>query len=311
MEMKNLKKFRLMLISMITLSLLVVSNASAATSKLTIVPLYSSGTGSSYSFSRDITGFTAEESCGGTYRITHTINYANYTSTQFRFLTNYFKITILNGTVSGGVGFIGNYEDTANNYYQYKYSGVKLSQDVLYNYPWNTTVYLGSNKNAHYDITTRSGYPMPAQICDNEDKVIMDVGGKNTSVAITSSAIPEQFSKNKKDLSNQLGETFKENSKMVSNNAMINHFYQMENDVILTQQTGSPVLIGDVNEDDFVTYNENGFKYELAHFFNADEIRMNVMRFKANGTYMALVTDSSLEETLKIAHSFTKAPGNK
>jgi hypothetical protein len=189
---------------------------------------------------------------------------------------------------------------------------VQLYANILYSYDWNTTIKLGpANHNAHYDITTKSGFPTQSIVCDNEDNVIMDVGGKNTSVA-TSSTVPESFSANKNELAAYLGEKYKVDSKMFSKDAMVNNFYKDDsNDLILTQQNGSPILIADVNEDDFVSYNEKGFKYELGHFNNADEVKMNVVRFKANGVYMALVTDLAIEEALKIAHSFTKAPGNR
>lgn len=282
------------------------STSAGGLKEVHIIPLQNSGQGGVSFISQSIDSGPYFESCGKiTYKIDHEVNFGAYNSTSFRFNTTYFTISGISGTesVKGGVGFTGNYENSAHNKFDYKYNGTRLT-NKKYSYVWNRTLPLGpANKNAHYDSTTTSGFTNQQILCNNEDNIIMDVGGRSASL-VKDVSTPLNFVQNSDKVSSYVGEEYKLNSKTYSQDAIVNQFENGENILTLTQQNDNPIFINNVDENDFVSFNTtNGFEYELAEFKNAEEETLTVVRFKTNGVYMALVSNLPLEEILKIAEN--------
>ncbi|RHW36085.1 DUF4367 domain-containing protein [Neobacillus notoginsengisoli] len=304
--MKKFKKLFFSSFWVLVCSLLISSSVSAGgQNNVYIFPLGSSGsTGGSWSTVQTINSGPYFSACGKvTYNLAHVVSFGAWTSTNWKWNNSTFRITNLSGKVTGGVGFTGNYESTASNSYDYKYSGVQLYSNTTYTYSWNRNMPLGpKNKNAHYDISTISGFPNPAIICENTAKVVFDVGGKTSSTMFTNLATPLEFSNNKENLATNLGEEYNEQSKMFGQSAIVTHFENGEhNFILLTQQKDSPININNINDNVFLSINDNGFEYEIGSFQNEANSTLNVVKFQKKGTYMALVANLSKEEILKIA----------
>lgn len=268
--------------------------------------LPSSGGGGGWSTTQKINSGPYFEGCGRvTYNVSHYVNYGSWTSKDWRWNTSTFNISSLSGKATGGVALTGNYENTAYNKLDYKYSGVQVYAGTTYSYTWNRTMPLGPlNKNAHYDITTKSGFPNPSILCDNTAQVVFDVGGRASIALAPDQVIPDEFTENEKSLSARLGQKYNGESKMLGKNVMVNQFDDVDgNNVLLSQQKDSPISMNNINDGDFVSKNVRGFKYEFGSFNNAEGTLMNVLKFKKNDVYLALVTDLTEKEALKIAEA--------
>jgi hypothetical protein len=269
-----------------------------------IYPLASSGSSGAWSKIVTVNGGAYFEGCGRvTYNVEHFVPFGAWTSTSWKWTTSSYKITNLSGKVSGGVGFTGNYESTSSNVFDYKYLNTQIYANTTYSYSWNRTMALGPiNKNAHYDVTTKSGFPNPSSLCDDKTQVVFDVGGRATISANTEQVIPLEFTQSNQNLSKQLGSKYHGKSDMLGKDSMVTQYdNDGQNVVLLTQQKDFPISINNIKDSDFVSENKNGLKYELGSFSNAEGTKMNVIRFKKKNIYMALVTVLSEEEALKIA----------
>lgn len=244
------------------------------------------------------------ESCGSiSYKKSHEISFGTFNTSSFHFNSTSFTISNLSGgDIQGGVGYTGNYQDETYNEFDYKYYGAKLSANQKYTYNWNRTIPLGSNTNAHYDMTTASGYPSPAIICNNEVNFIFDVGGRSSFALLSS--IEDDFTQNKNKLTQALENKYKDKvkvkDKIVSKGALLSEYRSIDTLMALTQQKGASIKFNEIKEEDYTSYSNKGFKYELAELYNVDGVKLNIIKFKQKGIYLALVTSLPKEEAIEL-----------
>lgn len=254
--------------------------------------------------------FTA---CGKvTYDLEHIVRFGKWDTKNFRWNTSSFKLSNLKGRMTGGVALTGNYENTKYNKLDHKYSGVELKSGT-FNYTWNRTMPLGTkNKNAHYDLTTKSGWATPSINCNNEVNVVLDVGGSGRSLAYLDDSasyetyanedIPTEFTEKTESLFDALGEDFDGEVEPLGEDVVVSHFDNAKEDtIILTQQNDNPISVNDVEDKDFSKVVIDGVKYEIGNFNNVADEEMNVIKFEKDGMFMALVTNKTNEEAFKLA----------
>lgn len=303
--MKKKRQSIILLVLVMLTSMCLTSNVSAGGQINNFyTSLATSGGGGSWSTRQNINSGVYFNACGRvTFTVNHIVNYGSWTSNTWKWNYSTFSISNVSGKVSGGVGFTGNYESSAYNKYDYTYFGDQIFSGTTYRYNWNRSMPLGPvNKQAHYDISIKSGFPNPGILCDNEARVIFGVGKTSgRSFTEVESAIPEEFSKNTIELSKYLGKEYNGETKMFGKKASVSHFEsENQNTVLLTQQEDTPININNINDNEFISKNISNFEYEIGNFKTAGGTDMNVIRFKKNKLYMALVTNLTEGEALKI-----------
>ncbi|ANU10851.1 hypothetical protein A1A1_01448 [Planococcus antarcticus DSM 14505] len=272
------------------------------TKQVRVVPLGTSGAGGTSYIGQDIASGPYFASCGSVkYNLQHNVNYGAYKSTSFKFNSTGYTVRSLSGSLKGGVGFIGNYETTAYNKYNYNYNGVRLYKGSTAKYTWNYTMPLGSkNRNAHYDVTTTSGFSNPPILCNNELNIVMDVGGRS-SLALKQNEVPASFKENSEKISDALGDGYKVDEKAFTSNAMLSNFHDENENIALTQQTDNAIEVVGVEDYELITSNE--MVYEVGEFYNAADVKVNVVRFEKNNVFMSLVSEQDVESILEFAES--------
>lgn len=312
--MKALKRLLFSCLAVMLFSSLLSTEAYAGGQKNNYVyKLGKSGSSGTFSKLQKIRSGLYFTACGKvTYDLEHIVNFGKWDTKNFRWNTSSFTLSNLKGRMTGGVALTGNYEGTGNNKLDHKYSGVELKSGT-FKYTWNRTMALGpKNKNAHYDITTKSGWATPSINCNNEANVVLDVGGSASSLAYLDEAasfetysdedIPTEFTEKTESLSEAIGDDFDGQVEPLGKDVVVSHFDNAKKDtIILTQQNDTPISVNNVDDEDFSKVVVDDVAYEIGNFKNAADEKMNVVKFEKDGIYMALVTNQTNEEALKLA----------
>ncbi|MGE6613999.1 hypothetical protein ACQKFG_26510 [Peribacillus sp. NPDC076916] len=312
--MKVLKRLLFSCLAVMLFSSLLSTEAYAGGQKNNYVyKLGKSGSSGTFSKLQKIRSGLYFTACGKvTYDLEHIVNFGKWDTKNFRWNTSSFKLSNLKGRMTGGVALTGNYENTKYNKLDHKYSGVELKSGT-FKYSWNRTMPLGpKNKNAHYDVTTKSGWATPSINCNNEANVVLDVGGSASSLAYLDEAasfetysdedIPTEFTEKTESLSEAIGDDFDGQVEPLGKDVVVSHFDSAKKDtIILTQQNDNPISVNDVDDEDFSKVVVDDVAYEIGNFKNAADEKMNVVKFEKDRIYMALVTNQTNEEALKLA----------
>ncbi|MGE7904803.1 DUF4367 domain-containing protein [Peribacillus sp. NPDC094092] len=114
--------------------------------------------------------------------------------------------------------------------------------------------------------------------------------------------IPTEFTEKAESLSDALGGDFDGEVEPLGEDVVVSHFDNAKEDtIILTQQNDNPISVNDVEDKDFSKVVIDDVEYEIGNFNNAADEEMNVIKFEKDGMFMALVTNKTNEEALKLA----------
>lgn len=299
-----MKKLQKLLGTVVLIIMMIVAMGSSVhaggTKEVRNIPLADSGLGGTTYTSQYVNSGLYYEACGSVnYSLQHNVNYGKYNSSSFTFNSTGYKVTSLNKTLKGGVGFISNYESTAYNKYDYKANGSQLYYGSTVTYYWNSTMALGNNANAHYDVTTISGFANDDFLCNNEFNIVMNVGGRSLASTQDQQEVPAEFNKNVDNLEVSLGEEYSVSEELKAKDVVMNNFSNDSATYTLTQQKDNPIDI--VNVHSFIEHIANGNVYEIGNFENIEGTKFNVVKFSKDDVFMSLVSEQSVEDIISHA----------